>query len=172
MILILRQRRLTFFLPRDDFTSDERLALRGIDHIVGDIFRGLSFNWDQFLTTTETHVSILEDKIYEAPADETRAPELWANANMWLRCEKLANIHLNIAKELRSKLSDMTENSDDQPDTWLDGIPEEMENVVNFVQEDLVKPTQNLNELLYKSVEIRDSRHSLQLNTSLWRLSW
>lgn len=25
---------------------------------------------------------------------------------------------------------------------------------------------------MYKSVEIRDSRHGLQLNTSMWRLSW
>src|SRR6201996_6866291 len=25
---------------------------------------------------------------------------------------------------------------------------------------------------MYKSVEIRDSRHSLQLGTSMWRLSW
>lgn len=40
------------------------------------------------------------------------------------------------------------------------------------VQEDLVKPTDSLNDLMYKSVEIRDSRHSLQLNTSMWRLSW
>lgn len=30
----------------------------------------------------------------------------------------------------------------------------------------------SLNDLVYKSVEIRDSRHSLQLNTSMWRLSW
>ena len=35
-----------------------------------------------------------------------------------------------------------------------------------------MRPTDSLNDLLYKSVEIRDSRHSLQLNTSLWRLSW
>lgn len=27
-------------------------------------------------------------------------------------------------------------------------------------------------DLMYKSVGIRDSRHGLQLNTSLWRLSW
>jgi Mg2+ and Co2+ transporter CorA len=29
-----------------------------------------------------------------------------------------------------------------------------------------------LQDLMYKSVGIRDSRHGLQLNTSLWRLSW
>lgn len=27
-------------------------------------------------------------------------------------------------------------------------------------------------DLMYKSIGIRDSRHGLQLNTSLWRLSW
>ena len=40
------------------------------------------------------------------------------------------------------------------------------------VQDDLVKPTTNLADMMYKSVEIRDSRHSLQLNTSMWRLSY
>ncbi|MBE7182201.1 MAG: magnesium transporter CorA family protein, partial [Terriglobus roseus] len=40
------------------------------------------------------------------------------------------------------------------------------------VAEDLVKPTDALNDLLYKSVEIRDSRHSIRLSLSMWRLSW
>lgn len=152
-------------------TSDERLALNGIDRIVGDVFRGVAYNWEQFLSTSETHMSILEDKVYESPADETRAPELWNNSNMWLKTEKLVYNHMEIVKEARLRLAELSED-ENQPTTWLGGTLEEFEKAANMVQENLVKPTANLNDLLYKSVGIRDSRHGLQLNTSMWRLSW
>lgn len=44
--------------------------------------------------------------------------------------------------------------------------------MAHSVQEDLVQPTNNLSDLMYKSVGIRDSRQSLQLGLSMWRLSW
>ena len=47
-----------------------------------------------------------------------------------------------------------------------------MDQIQTDVEEDLMKPTQNLIQLLYQSVSIRDSRHSLTLGHSLWRLSW
>ncbi|KAK4226545.1 hypothetical protein QBC38DRAFT_456206, partial [Podospora fimiseda] len=40
------------------------------------------------------------------------------------------------------------------------------------IGEQLVLPTNNLLDMLYKSIAIRDSRLSLELNASLWRLSW
>ena len=65
----------------------------------------------------------------------------------------------------------MTEDSEVKAD-WLDGAVDEFQKVTNLLDEDLTKPTAALSDLMYKSVEIRDSRHSLQLNTSMWRLSW
>ncbi|KAM7217595.1 hypothetical protein V8F06_006979 [Rhypophila decipiens] len=47
-----------------------------------------------------------------------------------------------------------------------------MERCLVQVQDDLIKPTTNLLDMLYKSVAIRDARLSLELNASLWRLSW
>lgn len=55
---------------------------------------------------------------------------------------------------------------------WLESNSADMERISALIQEDLVKPTANLADLMYKSVGIRDSRHGLQLNTSMWRLSW
>lgn len=60
----------------------------------------------------------------------------------------------------------------DLEDNWLESSTTDMERLSSLVQEDLVKPTASLADLMYESVEIHDSRHSLQLNTSLWRLSW
>ena len=62
--------------------------------------------------------------------------------------------------------------SDQTEDNWLESSNADMERISDLIQEDLVKPTANLADLMYKSVEIRDSRHGLQLNTSMWRLSW
>ena len=104
------------------------------------------------------------------PADESRAPELWTNSSQWLKVEKLISIHSNIAKEMQLNLPELS--SDQTEDNWLESSNADMERVANLIQEDLVKPTANLADLTYKSVEIRDSRHGLQLNTSMWRLSW
>ncbi|KAF1983503.1 hypothetical protein K402DRAFT_396522 [Aulographum hederae CBS 113979] len=161
-----RWRRLTFFLP--EASNDDRLALECMDLILRDIFKGLANAWDMWLKKGQVHVSILEDKIFENPADESRAPELWTNSSQWLKVEKLGMVHLNIIRELQGQLKEMTGDHED----WLSSVPPEYEKIANLVQEDLVKPTAALGDLMYKSVGIRDSRDSLRLGTSMWRLSW
>lgn len=51
-------------------------------------------------------------------------------------------------------------------DTWLDNVPGDFDRLSNLVTEDLIKPTEALISLLYQSVSIRDSRHSIQLGVS------
>ena len=74
-------------------------------------------------------------------------------------------------KEMQTNLREFLSEQEVE-DNWLDASPDDFDKIRDLVQEDLVKPTANLADLMYKSVEIRDSRHSLQLNTSMWRLSW
>ncbi len=139
--------------------------------VLGDVLKALAITWRDFMDVSETHVGILEDKIYESPADESRASEIWANCNAWLKVEKLINIHVDVSKELIFRLAELID-EDETPRNWLDGTVEEYEKLASLVQEDLVKPTANLSDLMYKSVGIRDSRQSLQLGTSLWRLRY
>lgn len=139
--------------------------------ILQDVWKSISETWEGFLEICNNHISILEDKIYDGPADETRAPELWTNSSMWLKVERLVSIHSAVLKEMQSHLGELTTDMA-MEDNWLESSTGDMERISNLVQEDLVKPTAALADLMYKSVEIRDSRHSLQLNTSLWRLSW
>lgn len=40
------------------------------------------------------------------------------------------------------------------------------------VEEDLRKPIVDMIDLVYKSISINDARRSMELNSSLWRLSW
>ncbi|KAL9084281.1 MAG: hypothetical protein Q9159_005326 [Coniocarpon cinnabarinum] len=166
-----RWRRLSFYLPQEDVRDDARLALECMDLILEDIFKGLGTAWEQFLNIAETHIAILEDKIYDSPADESRAPELWYNSSAWLKVERLCFIHLECVKELQTHLDDLP-NRPELQRKWLDGVTEQFDKLTTLVQEDLTKPTTNLSDLMYKSVEIRDSRQSLGLETSMWRLSW
>lgn len=168
-----RWRRLPFYLAfeREDLLDDDIMSMDCMKLIMGDVWRSIAEHWENFLDVCNDHVSILEDKIYDGPADETRAPELWMNSSMWLKVERLLWIHIAVLKEMQGHLRDLTGELAIE-DNWLDTSPGDFERLSNLVQEDLIKPTANLADLMYKSVEIRDSRHSLQLNTSLWRLSW
>ena len=169
-----RWRRLPFYLAfetHDDLEDDGALALQCMRLILNDLFKCATESWKELLDISSSHVSILEDKIYEQPADESRGPELWQNAASWLKVERLMFTHMNVVRELQANLRELTEEAGTN-EIWLEDAPADFEGLSNRIQEDLVKPTANLNDLMYKSVEIRDSRHSLQLSMSMWRLSW
>ncbi|MCJ1427912.1 hypothetical protein MMC29_005818 [Sticta canariensis] len=168
-----RWRRLPFYLAYEaqDVSNDDLMAIECMKLILQDVWKSVAENWESLLDACNHHVSILEDKIYDGPADETRAPELWTNSSMWLKLERLVSIHSAVVKETQTNLRELTGELEVE-NNWLESSTGDMERLTTLVQEDLVKPTANLADLMYKSVEIRDSRHSLQLNTSLWRLSW
>lgn len=90
-----------------------------------------------------------EDKIYESPADESRAPELWTNSNQWLKTEKLMFIHVDIVKEMKTYLKDLEDgDEDEEPEEWLPSTGDDFERLTNLLSEDLVKPTANLSDLV------------------------
>ena len=137
--------------------------------ILEDIWTAVAEVWEDSLDLFRNHVGILLDKIYENPANESLAPSLWTNSDYWLSAERLISIHVNVVRECQVNLLETSDKPDIQ---WLDTIPGSFQRLSNLVQEDLVKPTAGLTDLMYKSVGIRDARHSLELNLSLFRLSW
>ncbi|KAF2661838.1 hypothetical protein K491DRAFT_586706 [Lophiostoma macrostomum CBS 122681] len=167
-----RWRRLTFMLPPLESSDDDQQTTECMDLILRHIFQAVSFSWERFLSLSETHVSILEDKIYENPADESRAPELWTNSSNWLKIERLMYTHLDVIKEMRTHMHDLYNEDPRDGEPWLQSSPEEMEKQITQFNEGVIKPTTSLSDLMYKSVGIRDARHSLQLGLSMWRLSW
>jgi hypothetical protein len=54
-----RWRRLTFYLPREEVSNDERLTTECMDFILQDIFKALAFAWEKYINICETHVGIL-----------------------------------------------------------------------------------------------------------------
>jgi hypothetical protein len=119
-----------------------------------------------------THIP--SSAVYENPADESRAPELWKNSAQWLKIERLIYIHVDVIKEMVTHLHDLAgadpKESSDQP--WLGSVPDELDKLTGQWERDVILPTTALSDLMYKSVGIRDARHSLQLGLSMWRLSW
>jgi hypothetical protein len=75
---------------------------------------------------------------------------------------------------MRQHLHDLALSSprDDINEPWLGSVPEELEKLTGNWDRDIIAPTSGLSDLMYKSVGIRDARHSLQLGLSMWRLSW
>ena len=110
--------------------------------------------------------------MYENPADESRAPELWSNSALWLKLEQLISLHTVTIQDLQQQMRDLSECEEFIKDDWFKDAPKDLDRIAELFDQEMVKPTANLSDLLYKSVEIRDSRHSLQLGTSMWRLSW
>ncbi|KAH8727816.1 hypothetical protein GQ44DRAFT_703022 [Phaeosphaeriaceae sp. PMI808] len=167
-----RWRRLTFYLPHEEMANDETLTMACMDFILKDIFKALAHNWNLFINACETHVGILEDKIYENPADESRAPELWKNSAQWLKVERLLYLHADIVREMSSNLHELALNDPKEYEPWLGSVPNELDKLTGRWDRDIIAPTSGLSDLMYKSLAIRDSRHSLQLGLSMWRLSW
>ncbi|KAI9892610.1 MAG: hypothetical protein M1814_001303 [Vezdaea aestivalis] len=170
-----RWRRLPFYLSFEtEFSDDDSLAIACMKSIVQDIFTSMTDNWETLLEIAETHVGILEDKIYSSPDDETRATELWTNSYNWMKIEKLAGNHFDASMQFERFLIDMLNfnSANEDQSSWLPAIQLEWQRISNFVQEGLVKPTANLADLMYKSVGFRDTRLNLELSTSVWRLTW
>jgi Mg2+ and Co2+ transporter CorA len=167
----VRWRRLMLYLNKEE-QSEEKLAMELMDLVLRDVFNGLRVRWEKTLSKCEAHVNILEDKVYENPADESRAPELWSNSAMWLKLEQLITLHTVTVKDLQQQMRDLSDCEEFIKDDWVRDTPADLERIADQFDQEMVKPTANLSDLLYKSVEIRDSRHSLQLGLSMWRLSW
>lgn len=74
--------------------------------VIQDFWKSVAEQWEDFLDVCNTHVSILEEKIYEQPADESRAPELWTNSSMWLKVERLVATHDAVLKEMQNNLKE------------------------------------------------------------------
>ncbi|KAF8247742.1 hypothetical protein K440DRAFT_600870 [Wilcoxina mikolae CBS 423.85] len=169
-----RWRRLPFYLHNIKNSGDEdEEEMRGdcMRTITQDVFKAVAECWDELLEASWEHVSILEDKIFEHPADESRAPELWRNSAKWLKYEKLMYGHQDAVNDLRKYLVELDGDLSDEGQ-WLKEAPADFKRLENLIEEDLVKRTNNLSELMYKSVGIRDTRESLRLGASMWRLSW
>ena len=137
-------RRLFADLPREDYENDSDLSLQCIDVALKYVFTGMTASWDKTLTRCEEHVTVLEDRIYEDPADESRAPELWQNSGLWLKVESLIWAQLGVVQAMKEYMREIALGDKE----FWDEVPGQYQKITSAIQEDIIKPTQNLSDLV------------------------
>lgn len=89
--------------------------------------------------------------VYDNPADESRAPELWKNSAQWLKVERLIYIHADIVKEMVAHLHDLVSGGPkDVNEPWLGTVPEEFDKLTGQWDRDIIAPTSGLSDLMCK----------------------
>lgn len=136
------------------------------------VFESLSMEWDDYIYSTHRHIVALEEKIYQNPADDAQSTALWSVSREILQAERLLTSHLQLLETIQDRLAFLITFDRQESTDWLRQIIEEYQRLRSAIEEVLKKPNAHIIDLMYKSVSIRDARQSLELNNSLWRLSW
>ena len=151
------------------------------------IFDTVAGKWSVYVGSMHNHIAVLETIVYGQPADDRRAPALWSISKQLLQAERLMKFHVLLLENVQRDLADFTGNATCLD--WLDENLTDFKRLSSEVEEMLKKPVANMVDLvslelltileradpqwqMYKSISIRDARQSLELNTSMWRLSW
>jgi hypothetical protein len=131
-------------MTKEDLPNEDALTLECMDLAINYVLSGLVSSWDKLLGKCDDHVSILEEKIYEDPADESMAPELWRNSSLWLKVEKLLSVQVANVVTLQEYLKEIAL---DEHDFFKDG-GDRLKRVQDLIDEELIKPTTSLTDLV------------------------
>ena len=144
--------------------------------------------WEQQITLLHEPHAELEDAIWSRPADSSRAREVWSMSQRLHTILKHVNRHEKVLEAIEDDFQVFSEREEEQE--WLDHTLDEFEHLAETIRVDYLEPLEHMIDLvsmilqlfsqasiltllqMYKSVAIRDARQSLELNASLWRLSW
>lgn len=168
--------------------DDEPEVFAVMESVISSVFERVLDVWNHEVALLDVQYSTLEDQIYERPSDDTHAGELWAFSKRVLEMEKLVKFHSILLEDVEASFDNFAERT--EPTEWLEQTSKDFEQLGKAILDDFIVPTEHMIDLvnhglfhagpvevltsvqMYKSVSIRDARQSLELNMSLWRLSW
>ena len=136
------------------------------------LFEAVSSKWEDYILSMHKRIIALEEKIYQNPAEDAQATALWNVSRQILQAERLLMSHIQLLETVQDRLAFLITFESQQSKDWLKQHIEEYQRLGKLIEEVLKKPNEHIIDLMYKSVSIRDARQSLELNNSLWRLSW
>lgn len=110
--------------------------------------------------------------VYDNPTDESKATELWKTSAAWMTMGRLMHTQRNVAQAMWSHFEELAPTTVEELSCNFDDVPAAYEKVFDGWERNVVKRTDALSELMYRTVGFRDSRDSLQFGVSMWRLSW
>lgn len=143
---------------------------RAIEDILSHLGDGIWRLWNSQITLLHEPHAELEDFIWSRPSDSSRAREVWSMSQKLHTMLKHINRHATLLTTVQEDFKAFAERGDEQD--WLQPVLDEFRQLSETILVDYVQPLEHMIDLMYKSVTIRDSRQSLELNASLWRLSW
>lgn len=168
-------------LPGDEpwhrLVEDVKSSKSHADHpialaVIQLLFEAVSSRWEDYILSMHKRIIALEEKIYQNPAEDAQATALWNVSRQILQAERLLMSHIQLLETVQDRLAFLITFESQQSTDWLKEHIEEYQRLGTLIEEMLKKPNQHIIDLMYKSVSIRDARQSLELNNSLWRLSW
>ena len=164
-------------VPWNELLQDTNLIKHHADHpialaMIELVFEAVSTEWEDYIYSAHRHIVALEERIYQNPADDAQSTALWSVSREILQAERLLTSHLQLLETIQDRLAFLITFDRQDSTDWLRQQIEEYQRLKSNIEESLKKPSAHIIDLMYKSVSIRDARQSLELNNSLWRLSW
>lgn len=147
-----------------------QMIVQVMQGILQHVTSGVRENWQSQIDLLHEPHAELEDHIWSQPADSSRARKVWSMSQRLRSMLKHINRHASLFGNIEEDFGSFAERKDRQ--SWLEDELEEFRHLALTVDVDYIQPLEHMIDLMYKSVTIRDSRQSLELNASLWRLSW
>jgi len=173
---------------RDDCTqTPSSLSVPFIERFTAFVQDHLREQWDKVMDVVDLCVRSLENKAYtQAQLDEGHLGDrLWECSRAWLVLTRVLTANIEMLDAVEKEVCDFgyrlprREGHAPEQDIWQGdtlryyiNTRDHLKGLLSRVKQDYSVSTMNMLDMLYKRVAIRDARHSLQLNSSLWRLSW
>ena len=164
----------------DEYDLDnESLGATLVYTAIRSVFEAVAGKWSDFIFSMSQHIITLEEEIYKQPANDERALVLW-NVS-----KQLMKLHILLIENVQAELWTITIRRCRFKPKWLGQSLKDYRRLSSEVEETLKKPVAQMVDLvsfccpifaslivkhpswIYKSVSIRDARHSLELNTSM-----
>ncbi|SLM34118.1 hypothetical protein LPUS_02802 [Lasallia pustulata] len=132
-------------------TRDSTAALELLQAIVRFSFNKIS-DWRGYIKVMGSHISRLEEQIYDKPEDDSKAKELWSTSKQLLEMEKLLISQTFLIKVVQDTfISPATAGPDTVEKDWLKDLWTDLEELRNNIQEDLIKAVTQMVDLVRTS---------------------
>ena len=137
--------------PRGE--RDGTAALELLQAIVRFSFNKIVSDWRGYVKVMDSHISMLEERIYDKPEDDSQAKELWRTSKQLLEMEKLLISQTFLIKVVQDNfISPASPNTADKE--WLKDLLTDFEELRNDIQEDLIKAVTQMVDLVSQAASV------------------
>ena len=120
--------------------------IKTMEHILLHVFTKVLRAWRKQLALLSIQHAQLEDRVYGQPSDDSHATELWAMSKYLWGMAKLVNRHSNLIEDVQENFNQFAERTGEHD--WLDYILRDFRQASITIQEDFIRPTEHMIDLV------------------------